>query len=140
MINELIQMENELQDDEVSVSSLCSSDSQCLLATKIINAMAKGKTQKNVRKPWMGPPRTSPPKTPGDAVLKNKIIRSRGQSIPVSFKMALPSMNTDSIISLNRLLALNQSRIAKEWPTLSKVQRSTVNLSPTVSLVSKSKK
>jgi hypothetical protein len=102
------------EEEKVSGSSPLSSDSHCPLATKIIQVMTREfHHQRTMLKPWNGPlpkKRISPPKTLGDAVIKNKFYRLRGgQLIPVSFKMVLPSTDTISITCPDRSQVLDQS-------------------------------
>jgi hypothetical protein len=91
-VEDLIQVENEIDNmEKVSCSSpsraefRCSSPSstefRCPLSSKIIKAIVRGKSLKHYEKPWQGSlpkPRISPPKTIGDAVIKNSFIRLRG--------------------------------------------------------------
>jgi hypothetical protein len=94
---DLIQAENEIVDmEKVSFSSPASSYFCCPISSKIIKAIARGKSLKHNRKPWQGSlpkPRISPPRTLGDAVVvKNSYIRLRGGQLQLkSFKMSLPS-------------------------------------------------
>jgi hypothetical protein len=104
MIEELIKAEEELLvAEKVSFQSPSSSDFRCPLSTKIIKAVTHERSLKYKAKPWTGPlpkPRVSPPKTLGDAVITNSRIRLRGgQTVPMLFKMSLPSTNNASILS-----------------------------------------
>jgi hypothetical protein len=66
---------------KVSQSSLSSSDFNYPSVNKNSSVMASEGTTKNLMKPWQGPlprPRISPPKTLGDAVIKNYVERVRG--------------------------------------------------------------
>jgi hypothetical protein len=78
-IQQLIEAKVELHEEEkVSCSSSLSLDSRCPLTVKIIEVMMREGIQKPMMKPWKGPlpkVRISPPKTLGDVVIKNKIIR-----------------------------------------------------------------
>jgi hypothetical protein len=78
----LVQADKELEAAEkVSFLSPGSSDFWCPLANKIINAVERNNSLKHLVKPCKDPlpkPRISPPKTLGDAVIKNARIRLRG--------------------------------------------------------------
>jgi hypothetical protein len=95
-------------------------------------------------KPWKGPlpkPRTSPPKTLGDAVVKKLFIRLRGgRSVPVSFKMALPLTNKTPITSPNNSSFHDRSENSNQWPTLPKIHVSTSKLLPTTNQSPESKR
>jgi hypothetical protein len=111
-VQDLIRAEDEITAAEkVSFSSPTSAGFKCQLGSKSINAIVRDKSLKHQGRPWKGSlplPRISPPKTLGNAVIKNSYNRLRsGQLIPRSFKMALPSTinnpnGTNSIISLNK--------------------------------------
>jgi hypothetical protein len=95
-MQDLIRAEEEIADmEKVSFPSPSSADFRCPLSTKIVKAIVRGKSLKHHGTPWQGSlpkPRISPPKTLGDAVVKNSYIRLRGgQLILKSFKMTLPS-------------------------------------------------
>jgi hypothetical protein len=96
-IEELIKAEELLAAEKVSFQSPSSSDFRCPLSTKIIKAVTHERSLKYKVKPWTGPlpkPRVSSPKTLGDAVITNSRIRLRGgQTVPMLFKMSLPSTN-----------------------------------------------
>jgi hypothetical protein len=119
-IENLIQAKKEIESSEkVTHSSPSSPDFRCPLSSKIINVIARERSLKHYGQPWKGKlpkPRMSPPKTLGDAVIKNSYIRLRGgQLIPRSFKMALPSMiqGSNSVIQLGKPGALTE-----DWPSL----------------------
>jgi hypothetical protein len=73
----------------------------------------------SLQKPWQGSlpkPKFSPPKTIGDAVIKNSFIRHRGgQLTPKSFKMALPSMMNGDNTEIPQRSKDDQT---EEWPPL----------------------
>jgi hypothetical protein len=100
---DLIHAENEIAAAEkVSFSSPSSAGFKCPpLASKIV---------KHHGRPWKGSlsePRISPPKTPGDAMIKNSCTRLRGgQLIPRLLKMALPS----TIHNSNKVKSIHSSR------------------------------
>jgi hypothetical protein len=101
-VEELLLTEAELHDvGKISQSSPGSIEFRWPRATKIIGEIARGKSLKHQLKPWNGTlpkPRISPPRTLGDAVIKNSCIRLRGgRLIPQSFKMGFPSMNAESV-------------------------------------------
>jgi hypothetical protein len=89
------------------------------MARKNVNAIARDRSLKHHGRPWKGSlpkPRISPPKTLGDAVIKNSYIRLRGgQMIPRLFKMALPSTIHSSV---NGKLPHNSGDHFEEWPSL----------------------
>jgi hypothetical protein len=96
-VQDLVHAEEELASMNKVATSRSSVDLRCPLSSKIVKATVQDKSLKQRGKPWQGAlpkPRISPPKTLGDAVIKNLVIRLRGgQLLPKSFKMALPSTN-----------------------------------------------
>jgi hypothetical protein len=140
-MDELIHADKEQQDAEkVGFPSPTSSDFRCPLATKIIKVVARNGALKHRVKLWQGPlpkARVSLPKMLGDAVIKNAWIRVRGgQTIPVSFKMVLPSMadGTSSSPTLTQTSKRNMN--TEPWPSLLEIrslqttQERTTSLSP----------
>jgi hypothetical protein len=94
-------VETELQElSEVRQLSTYSLHARYPQAGRIIRAIIREKSLKHHTKPWSGPlprPRISPPRTLGDAVIKNSYLRLKGgRLMPQSFKMALPSMIQES--------------------------------------------
>jgi hypothetical protein len=77
-------------------------------------------------KPWQGPlpkSRVSPPKTLGDAVIKNARIRVRGaQTVPVSFKMVLPSTMNETSSSPKLAQPSRRNTSPEPWSSLSEIR------------------
>jgi hypothetical protein len=101
-VEELLLTEAELHDvGKTSQSSPGSTEFRWPRATKIIGEIARGKSLKHQLKPWndtLPKPRISPPRTLGDAVIKNSCIRLRGgRLIPQLLKMALSSTTYESV-------------------------------------------
>jgi hypothetical protein len=92
---------------------------RCPLSTKIVEAIVRERSLKHLGKPWQGPlpkPGISPPKTLGNAVVKNSFNRLRGgQLIPKSVKMSLPSTTSGSQENYSHVSLDDQS---EEWPPL----------------------
>jgi hypothetical protein len=120
MPHETTRLPCELSTEKVSTSPLINSEPPCSSPIHMVKSRSKERVPQNKVKPWISPlpkPRISPPKTLGDAVIKNSHIRLRGgQRVPMLFKMKLPSMTKESISSR----APKDTRI--EWPVLSQIQ------------------
>jgi hypothetical protein len=119
-IEDLIHAEEEIVVAKVlSVHSPSTAKCQHPFTSKIINAIVRDRSLQHQRKPWKGAlpkPRIYPPKTLGDAVIKNSFTRLRGgQLISRSFKMALPSMIQNP--TGNELISSSILR-KDEWPPL----------------------
>jgi hypothetical protein len=118
--DDLIQAGKEIvAAEEVCFASPSSAAFRCPRARKSVNAIAKDRSLKQLGKPWTGSlpkPRISPPKTLGDAVIKNSFTRRRGgQLIPRLFKMALP-------LTIHRLAQEDETHYSRDhveqWPPL----------------------
>jgi hypothetical protein len=81
-VKDLILAEDEIATvGTVSFSSPSSAGFKCPLASKIINAIVRDRSLKNQGRPWkesLPKPRISPPKTLGNAMIKNSYMRLRG--------------------------------------------------------------
>jgi hypothetical protein len=122
-MDDLIRADKELHDAEkVGFQKPTSFECRCPLATKIIKAIVRNGSLKNRVKPWQGPlpkARVSPPKTLGDALIKNARIRVRGgQSIPMSFKMVLPSTTDETGHGQMLSQSSKDSTNSDPWPSL----------------------
>jgi hypothetical protein len=142
-IEELIQAEAKLYEvGKASHSSPDSEDFRCPRAGKIIRAITRGKSLKHQVKPWKGPlpkPRVSPPRTLGDAMIKNSCIRLRGGRLMLqSFKMTLPSTTND--LASNSVDCNDSAVRFDEWPSLPASQSSKSNSEPAAAKVAKSAK
>jgi hypothetical protein len=98
----------------------------CPMANKIVKALAPERQITHSMKHWVGPlpkPRVSPPKTLGDAVIKNSHIRLRGgQMVPMLFKMSLPSTANTSFSSPVTIHTHQWNDVVQEWPSLPKIR------------------
>jgi hypothetical protein len=126
-IEELVTAHAELEAAEkVSFPSPSSSNFRCPLANKIVKALTRDRSLKHQMKPWSGPlpkPRISPPKTLGDAVIKNSRIRLRGgRTVPMLFKMSIPSTTNASISSSSPTQTNHQDVTLLEWPSLPNIR------------------
>jgi hypothetical protein len=108
--------------DEVSNSSPIHYAGNCPRVNSIAKISLSKGAPKNSIIPWQGrlpKPRISPPKTLGDAVIKNCVECVRGgQLVPTSFKMALPSAIENLIISPITTTSNPCNSEDISWPTL----------------------
>jgi hypothetical protein len=126
-IEELVTADAELEAAEkVSCPSPSSSDFRCPLANKIVKALTRDRSLKHPMKPWSGPmpkPRISPPKTLGDAVIKDSRIRLHGgRTVPMLFKMSVPSTMNASISSSSPTQTNHQDVTLLEWPSIPNIR------------------
>jgi hypothetical protein len=112
--------------EKVSCPSPSSSDFRCPLANKIVKALTRDRSLKHPMKPWSGPlpkPRISPPKTLGDAVIKDSRIRLHGgRTVPMLFKMSIPSTTNASISSFSPTQTNHQDVTLLEWPSIPNIR------------------
>jgi hypothetical protein len=78
MPHETTRLPCELSTEKVRTSPLINSEPPCSSPIHVVNGRSKERVPQNKVKPWIGPlpkPRISPPKTLGDAMIKNSHIR-----------------------------------------------------------------